>query len=142
MGGGMMRFSTGAARTAVLVAASGVAGCGGSSSGSSTAAPQPQKQAPGGATERPGGAAPGDALAATATGTAPHDAAVSTDRALPRMPSTVIKTGRLSIRLRQSDLGKACNRHNLDLARYGRFISSSTLSSGRHDSSTIVLRVP
>jgi Domain of unknown function (DUF4349) len=138
----MMRFSTVAAITAVLVAASGVAGCGGSSSGSSTAAPEPQKQAAGGATGSPGGIAAEDALAATATGTAPHDAAVSTDRALPRMPSTVIKTGRLSIRLGHGDLGKAVNRANLVVARYGGFISSSTISSGRHDSSTIVLRVP
>jgi len=58
------------------------------------------------------------------------------------MPSTVIKTGRLSIRLGHGDLGKAVDRANLVVARYGGFISSSNISSGRHESSTIVLRVP
>ena len=47
-----MRFSTVAAITAVLVAASGVAGCSGSSSssgsGAGTTAPAPEKQATGG----------------------------------------------------------------------------------------------
>jgi hypothetical protein len=89
-----------------------------------------------------GGIAAGDAVSPAATGKVPQDAAVSTDRALPRMPSTVIKTGRLSIRLGHGDLGKAVNRANLVIARYGGFISSSTISSGRHESSTIVLRVP
>jgi hypothetical protein len=81
-------------------------------------------------------AAPGSNAPAT------QHAAVSTNRALPRMPSTVIKTGRLSIRLGQGDLGKAVDRANLIVARYGGFISSSNISTGKHESSTIVLRVP
>ena len=134
-----MRFSTVAAITAVLVAASGVAGCSGSSSSSGTTAPGPEKRAVG-SMSGSGGAVAGDAV--TAPGNAAHTAAVSTSRALPQMPSTVIKTGRLSIRLGHGDLGKAVDRANLVVARYGGFISSSNISSGRHESSTIVLRVP
>jgi hypothetical protein len=134
-----MRFSTVAAITAVLVAASGVAGCSGSSSSSGTTAPGPEKRAVG-SMSGSGGAVAGDAVAAP--GTAAHTAAVSTSRALPQMPSTVIKTGRLSIRLGRGDLGKAVDRANLVVARYGGFISASDISSGRHESSTIVLRVP
>ena len=58
------------------------------------------------------------------------------------MPSTVIKTGRLSIRLGHGDLSKAVDRANQVVDRYGGFISSSNISSGKHESSTIVLRVP
>ena len=134
-----MRFSTVAAITAVLVAASGVAGCSGSSSSSGTTAPGPEKRAVG-SMSGSGGAVAGDAVAVP--GNAAHTAAVSTSRALPQMPSTVIKAGRLSIRLGHGDLGKAVDRANLVVARYGGFISSSNISSGRHESSTIVLRVP
>jgi hypothetical protein len=54
----------------------------------------------------------------------------------------VIKTGRLSIRLGHGDLGKAVDRASQVVLRYGGYISSSAISSGRHESSTIVLRVP
>ena len=135
-----MRFSTVAAITAVLVAASGVAGCSGSSSSSGTTAPGPEKRAVGSMSSSGGGIVAGDAVAVP--GNAAHTAAVSTSRALPQMPSTVIKTGRLSIRLGHGDLGKAVDRATLVVARYGGFISSSNISSGRHESSTIVLRVP
>jgi hypothetical protein len=87
-----------------------------------------------------GGIVAGDAAAAP--GNIAHPADVSTQRSLPQMPSTVIKTGQLSIRLGHGDLGKAVRRANLVVARYGGFISSSNISSGRHESSTIVLRVP
>jgi len=135
-----MRFSTVAAITAVLVAASGVAGCSGSSSSSGTTAPGPEKRAVGSMSSSGGGIVAGDAAAAP--GNIAHPADVSTQRSLPQMPSTVIKTGRLSIRLGHGDLGKAVHRANLVVARYGGFISSSNISSGRHESSTIVLRVP
>ena len=134
-----MRFSTVAAITAVLVAASGMAGCSGSSSSSGTTAPGPEERAVG-SMSGSGGAVAGDAVASP--GKAAHTAAVSTSKALPQMPSTVIKTGRLSIRLGRGDLSKAVDRANLVVARYGGFISSSNISSGRHASSTIVLRVP
>jgi hypothetical protein len=134
-----MRFSTMAAITAVLVAASGVAGCSGSSSSSGTTAPGPEKRAVG-SMSGSGGAVAGDAVAAS--GKAAHTAAVGTSRELPQMPSTVIKTGQLSIRLGRGDLSKAVHRATLVVARYGGFISSSNISSGRHESSTIVLRVP
>ncbi|HEV8453239.1 MAG TPA: DUF4349 domain-containing protein [Gaiellales bacterium] len=137
-----MRFSTVAAITAVLVAASGVAGCSGSSSGSAgSAAPAPEKQvfgegASGGGIARDAISAPGSAVPAT------QHASVSTNRALPQMPSTVIKTGRISIRLGHGDLAKAVDRASQVVLRYGGFISSSSISSGKHESSTIVLRVP
>jgi hypothetical protein len=141
----MMRFSTVAAITAILVAASGVAGCSGSSSGSSngarTLAPAAEKHGAAG-----GGAAFGDvsgqAVTVAGPGKAPQDASLRSHDGLPQMPSTVIKTGRLSIRLGQGDLGKAVRRASLIVARYGGFISSSNISSGKHESSTIVLRVP
>ena len=135
-----MRFSTVAAITVVLAAASGVAGCSGSSSSSGTTAPGPEKQAVGSMSSSGGGIVAGDAAAAP--GNIAHPADVSTQRSLPQMPSTVIKTGQLSIRLGHGDLGKAVRRANLVVARYGGFISSSNISSGRHESSTIVLRVP
>ena len=135
-----MRFSTVAAITAVLAAASGVAGCSGSSSSSGTTAPGPEKRAVGSMSSSGGGIVAGDAAAAP--GNIAHPADVSTQRSLPQMPSTVIKTGQLSIRLGHGDLGKAVRRANLVVARYGGFISSSNISSGRHESSTIVLRVP
>jgi len=138
-----MQFGTVAAITAVLVATSGVAGCSGSSSGSgsgsATTAPAPEKLGAGGSN-----AVLGDVSGAPVAGpgqTAQHASLRSHD-ALPQMPSTVIKTGRLSIRLGQGDLSKAVDRANLVVARYGGFISSSNISSGRHESSTIVLRVP
>jgi hypothetical protein len=134
----MMRFSTVAAITAILVAASGVAGCSGSSSGSgsgsATTAPAPEKLGNG------VGTVAGDALATP--GKASHAADVSTSRALPQMPSTVIKTGRLSIRLGHGDLSKSIDRAQQVVDSYGGFISSSNISSGKHETSTIVLRVP
>jgi len=136
----MMRFSTVAAITVVLAAASGVAGCSGSSSSSGTTAPGPEKRAVGSMSSSGGGIVAGDAAAAP--GNIAHPADVSTQRSLPQMPSTVIKTGQLSIRLGHGDLGKAVRRADLVVARYGGFISSSNISSGRHESSTIVLRVP
>jgi hypothetical protein len=140
-----MRFSTVAAITAVLVAASGVAGCSGSSSGSSsqsaTTTPAAEKHGAVG-----GGSAVGnvsrDAVAVAGPGQAPQRASLRSHDGLPQMPSTVIKTGRLSIRLGHGDLGKAVDRANLVVTRYGGFISSSNISSGKHESSTIVLRVP
>jgi len=136
-----MRFSTVAVITAVLVAASGVAGCSGSSSGSASTAHEPEKQAVGSMSGNGGGIAAGDALATPAAGKA-HEAAISTNRALPRMPSTVIKNGRLSIRLGRDGLSKAIDRAHNIVDRYGGFISSSNISTGKHESSTIVLRVP
>jgi hypothetical protein len=138
-----MRISTVAAITAIMVAASGVAGCSGSSSGSSgsaTKALAPEKHG------SAGGAAFGDvsgqAVAVAGPGKAPQPASQRSHDGLPQMPSTVIKTGRLSIRLGHGDLGKAVDRANLIVARYGGYISSSNISSGKHESSTIVLRVP
>ena len=58
------------------------------------------------------------------------------------MPSTVIKTGRLSIRLGHDGLSKAIDRAQQVVDSYGGFISSSNISSGKHETSTIVLRVP
>jgi hypothetical protein len=81
-------------------------------------------------------AAPGSNAPAT------QQAAVSTNKALPRMPSTVIKTGRLSIRLGHDGLSKAIDRAHNIVDRYGGFISSSNISTGKHETSTIVLRVP
>ena len=135
-----MRFSTVAAITAVLAAASGVAGCSGSSSSSGTTAPAPEKRAVGSMSGSGGGIVAGDAVGAPGNAAQPAD--VSTQRSLPQMPSTVIKTGQLSIRLGHGDLNKAVHRASLVVARYGGFISSSNISSGRHASSTIVLRVP
>jgi hypothetical protein len=140
-----MRFSTVAAITATLVAASGLAGCSGSSSGSSggagTLAPAPEKQGAGG-----GGAAFGDvsgqADALAGPGKAPQNASLRSHDGLPHMPSTVIKTGRLSIRLGHDGLSKAIDRAQQVVDSYGGFISSSNISSGRHETSTIVLRVP
>jgi hypothetical protein len=136
-----MRFSTVAAITAILVAASGVAGCSGSSSGAGASAQAPERQGAGG-----GGAAFGDAsgqaVAVAGQGKAPQHTSLRSHDGLPQMPSTVIKTGRLSIRLGHGDLAKAVDRANLIVARYGGFISSSNISSGKHESSTIVLRVP
>jgi hypothetical protein len=135
-----MRFSTVAAITAVLVAASGVAGCSGSSSGSGSAAHPPEKQAIGSMSGSGGRIVAGYAL--TAPGKVAHDAAVSTQRTLPQVPSTVIKTGRLSIRLRHDGLAKSIDRAQEVVDSYGGFISSSNISSGKHETSTIVLRVP
>jgi hypothetical protein len=58
------------------------------------------------------------------------------------MPSTVIKTGRLSIRLGHDGLSKAIERAHNIVDRYGGFISSSNLSTGKHETSTIVVRIP
>jgi hypothetical protein len=135
-----MRFSTVVAITAVLVAASGVAGCSGSSSGSSTA-PAPERQGASG-----GGAAFGDvsngSVAIAGPGQAPQHASLSSHDGLPQMPSTVIKTGRLSIRLGHDGLAKSIDRARQVVDSYGGFISSSNISSGKHETSTIVLRVP
>ena len=136
-----MRFSTVAAITAVLVAASGVAGCSGSSSGSgsgsATTAPAPEKLATGGSN-----AVVGDVSGAAGLGQTPQHVSLRSHDGLPQMPSTVIKTGRLSIRLGHDGLSKAIDRAQQVVDSYGGFISSSNISSGKHESSTIVLRVP
>ncbi len=136
-----MRFSTVAAITAVLVAASGVAGCSGSSSGAGTLAPAAEKHGAVG-----GGSAVGnvsrDAVAVAGPGQAPQNASVRSHDGLPQMPSTVIKTGRLSIRLGHDGLSKAIDRAHNIVDRYGGFISSSNLSTGKHETSTIMLRIP
>jgi hypothetical protein len=137
-----MRFSTVAATTAILLAASGVAGCSGSSSGSgsgsATTAPAPEKQAANG-----GGSAVGDITHSEAAVAGQGQAAsLRSHDALSQMPSTVIKTGRLSIRLGRDGLSKSIDRAQQVVDSYGGFISSSTISSGKHETSTIVLRVP
>jgi hypothetical protein len=136
-----MRFSTVAAITGVLVAASGVAGCSGSSSGSGATAHEPEKVGTAG-----GGSVLGDvsraAGAVAGPGQVAQHASLRSRNGLPQMPSTVIKTGRLSIRLGHGDLSKAVDRAGSIVARYGGFISSSNISSGKQESSTIVLRVP
>ncbi len=138
-----MRFSTVAAITVVLVAASGVAGCSGSSSGSSsgTATTAPEKLANGG-----GGAVLGDVSGSAAPVAGPgqtaQHASLRSHHGLPQMPSTVIKTGRLSIRLGHDGLAKSIDRAQQVVDSYGGFISSSNISSGKHETSTIVLRVP
>jgi hypothetical protein len=140
-----MRFSTVAAITAVLVVASGVAGCSGSSSGSgsgsATTAPAPEKQVASG-----GGSAVDDIThseaAVAGQGQAAQPASLRSHDALSQMPSTVIKTGRLSIRLGRDGLSKSIDRAQQVVDSYGGFISSSNISSGKHESSTIVLRVP
>ena len=134
-----MRFSTVAAITAVLVAASGVAGCSGSSSSSSTAG------ASGGAAALGQKASSGGVAGPVAAGAPSHtaqDALVTAPPSLPQLRSTVIKTGRLSIRLEQGGLGKTLDRANSVVDSYGGFIASSNISSGKHETSTIVLRVP
>jgi hypothetical protein len=140
-----MRFSTMAAITAVLVAASGVAGCSGSSSsagsGVGTTAPGPVKQAVGGGTASFGDVSSGEATVAGPGTTAQHTS-LRTHDGLPQMPSTVIKTGRLSIRLGHDGLAKSIDRAQQVVDSYGGFISSSDISSGKHETSTIVLRVP
>src|SRR5438046_1432562 len=131
-----MRFSTVAAITAVLVAASGVAGCSGSSSGSgsgsATTAPAPEKLS-----TANGGAALGDVSGAAAPvarpGQAAQNASLHTHDGLPQMPSTVIKTGRLSIRLGHDGLAKSIDRAQQVVDSYGGFISSSNISSGKHE---------
>ena len=139
-----MRFSTVAAITATLVAASGVAGCGGSSSSSSsglaTKALAPEKQGAAGGAAFGDVAGQADALAGP--GKAPQNASLRSHDGLPQMPSTVIKTGRLSIRLGHDGLSKAIDRAQQVVDSYGGFISSSNISSGKHETSTIVLRVP
>ena len=93
-----------------------------------------------------GGAAFGDvsgqADALAGPGKAPQNASLRSHDGLPQMPSTVIKTGRLSIRLGHDGLSKAIDRAQQVVDSYGGFISSSNISSGRHETSTIVLRVP
>ena len=95
---------------------------------------------------RRGGAAFGDvsgqADALAGPGKAPQNASLRSHDGLPQMPSTVIKTGRLSIRLGHDGLSKAIDRAQQVVDSYGGFISSSNISSGRHETSTIVLRVP
>lgn len=134
-----MRRSTAIALMAVLVAASGVAGCGGSSSGSSAAAPPAEKHAASGSAAF--GDVSRDAAAVAGPGKA-QNASLRSHDGMPHMPSTVIKTGRLSIRLGHDGLSKAIDRAQQVVDSYGGFISSSNISSGKHETSTIVLRVP
>ena len=92
-----------------------------------------------------GGAAFGDVSGQAATVAGPTQAQHTSLRShdgLPQMPSTVIKTGRLSIRLGHDGLSKAIDRSQQVVDSYGGFISSSNISSGKHETSTIVLRVP
>jgi len=139
-----MRFSTVAAITAVLLAASGVAGCSGSSSGSGSGS---ATTAPAGKLGSGGGSAVlGDVSGAAAPVAGPGEtaqhASLRSHDGLPQMPSTVIKTGHLSIRLGHDGLAKSIDRAQQVVDSYGGFISSSNISSGKHETSTIVLRVP
>ena len=56
----------------------------------------------------------GQAVAVAGPGKAPQHASQRSHDGLPQMPSTVIKTGRLSIRLGHDDLGKAIDRATPD----------------------------
>jgi hypothetical protein len=122
-----MRRSTVVAITAVLVAASGVAGCGGSSSGSGsgaeTLAPAPEKHSAGGVAAF--GDVSGKAVAVAGPAKAQHTSLRSHD-GLPHMPSTVIKTGRLSIRLGDDGLSKAIDRAQQVVDSYGGLSARAT----------------
>ena len=138
-----MRLSTVVAITAVLVAASGVAGCSGSSSSSSsglaTKALAPENQGAG------GGAAFGDVSGQAATVAGPTQAQRTSLRShdgLPQMPSTVIKTGRLSIRLGHDGLSKATDRITAGRRQLRRIHQLEQHLVWQARTSTIVLRVP
>jgi uncharacterized protein DUF4349 len=139
-----MRGSMVVAVTAAVLAACGVAGCGGSSSSASSeagggggAAKQPIVPA------APSGAVAGAPQHSSATSSPfNQDAALGPKHSVPKQRSTVIKTGRLSIKLSSDGTGKAWDEANRVAARYGGFIMSSDLSSSKHETSTIVIRVP
>ena len=138
----MMRGSVVVGVTAVVVAACAVAGCSGASSSSSgagdggTSAAGKSFSAAGVAA----GIAPQSSLRTHASGS--QDVELSQKQAVPKERSTVIKTGRLSIRLGSDGTGKAWEAANQVVSRYGGFIMSSDISSGKHETSTIVIRVP
>jgi hypothetical protein len=138
-----MRGSVVVGVTAVVVAACAVAGCSGASSSSSTGAGG-GSSADGKSFAAQGALAAPQTSAAGGVGqsSAVQDAAVEPKHVVPKERSTVIKTGRLSIRLGSDGTGKAWDAANQVVSRYGGFIMSSDISSGKHETSTIVIRVP
>jgi hypothetical protein len=146
-----MRARTMVAITAALLAASAVAGCAGSSSSAGSA---------GGGGERHNGVAAhavadssktlaqagglstsGSALGASNGGVQDANATISNEP-LPTTRSTIIKTGRLSIRVAAKAFGNLVPDADQIATDHGGYVVSSGTSGTRHHSAIIVIRVP
>lgn len=144
-----MRARAMVAITAALLAASAVAGCASSSSSAGSA---------GGGGERANGIV---AHAAGASGKAPQADAFSASggavgsngavqdanltiskQPLPNGRSTIIKTGRLSIRVDAKAFGNLVSQADVIAGDHGGYVVSSGTAGTKHHSATVVIRVP
>lgn len=137
-----MRGRTVGLITAAALAAGGCASA--SSSGSSAggggavkAGPAPEQSA------KQLGVLSGTASAPSTHSAGAQDVNVAvTKLELPRQRSTIIKTGRLSLRLSGSAIAGAVPAVDAIASRYGGYTLSTESSGTKHRSATIVLRVP
>ncbi len=143
----MRRAAVVTAATVVLSglagAAAGCAGGSGSSTGGSGggAAPKAAALAPANgkilrAAAAPAGAAQGSGSAASAGSTG-----VRVDASVP-VPSAVIKTATLDLRVRHGRFGKAMDAANQIALRFGGYVSRSTSFGTKVHDGTLVMRVP
>jgi hypothetical protein len=130
-----MRARTIGLITAAALAAATAACGGGSSSGSAPAGGGAMNDAKAPVTAKAFGAAESNGVQ--------QDASVKVTRVqLPKQRSTIIKTGRLSLRLSGSAITGAVPEVDAVASRYGGYTLSTQSSGTKHRSATIVLRVP
>lgn len=143
-----MRARTMVAITVALLAASTVAGCASSSSSSGSAGVAGGEQN-NGLTHVAG--ASGKALAPDAFGaagavgsrSAAQDANVTiSNQPLPQTRSTIIKTGRLSIRVAVKAFTDLVPKASTIAGDHGGYVVSSGTAGTKHHSATVVIRVP
>ena len=151
---GMRRATVAVAATVVLSglagAAAGCAGGSGSSAGGSgggttvakAAAGAPAAgQALGAIGAPPGTAAPSARSAGSGSDTVAGSAGVRSDAAVP-VPSAVIKTATLDLRVPHGRFGKAMDAANQIALRFGGYVSRSTSFGTKLHDGTVVMRVP
>jgi hypothetical protein len=143
-----MRARTMVAITAALLAASAVAGCAGSSSSGGSVGGGGERQngvVAHGVADSGKALAPFDASRSAVGGSSGgvQDANLTTPgEPLPKARSTIIKTGRLSIRVEAKAFGNLIPDADQIATDHGGYIVSSGTAGTRHHSATIVIRVP
>ena len=139
-----MRAGTIGLITAAALAAAGCAGASGSAGSAGGGGRNGAAYAP--ATVKalgPTKSATGGVARALASNGIAHDANVTvTKLELPKQRSTIIKTGRLSLRLSAAAIAGAVPAVDDIASRYGGYTLSTDSSGTKHRSATIVLRVP
>lgn len=127
---------------ALAAATTGCAGAGSSGASAGGGGAVRDAQAPA-VSKTASGVAAGGAIGAPSHTGAAQDANLTVSKLeLPKQRSTIIKTGRLSLRLSGSAIAAAVPAVDSIATQYGGYTLTTESSGTRHRSATIVLRVP